>query len=117
MSTRKGATRKNLSMFLVADGEAALIGFPEEKAVELEGTLMGTSAGRKTVTDSAALACYGLSASQRLMTSRWPHLGLITTPLRSGQTLQSKCPFPSALFSHVFTDSIVLQTIPVTSLE
>jgi hypothetical protein len=29
-------------MFLMADGVAALIGFPEEKAVELEGTLMGS---------------------------------------------------------------------------
>jgi hypothetical protein len=114
VSPRKGATRKNLSMFLMADGEAALFRFPEEKAVELEGTLMSTSAGRRTVTDSAELACYGLLASQTLMTSRWPHLGL-TTPLRSGQT-RVQCTFPSALFSHVFTDSIVLQTIPVTSL-
>jgi hypothetical protein len=61
VSPRKGATRKNLSMFLMADGEAALFGFPEERAMELEGTLMGTSAGCRTVGDSAALACYGVS--------------------------------------------------------
>jgi hypothetical protein len=45
----------------MAESEAALFRFPEEKTVELEGTLMGTSAGRMTVTDSAALACYGVS--------------------------------------------------------
>jgi hypothetical protein len=33
----------NLSIFLMADGEAALIGFPEAKGVELEGTLMSQS--------------------------------------------------------------------------
>ena len=64
MSPRKGAARKNLSIFLMADGEAALIGFSEEKEAELEGMLMGTRAGRRTVTDSAPLACYG--GSRRL---------------------------------------------------
>jgi hypothetical protein len=51
VSPRNGATRENLSMFLKADG---LFGFPEERGVELEETLMGTSAGRRTVADSAA---------------------------------------------------------------
>lgn len=63
MSPRNGVTRKNLSMFLMADSDAALIEFPGERATELEGTLMGTSAGRRTVGGSTALACYGLSAS------------------------------------------------------
>jgi hypothetical protein len=116
VSTRKGAARKNLSMFLMADGEAALFGLPKER-VEIEGTLMGTSAGRRTVVDSAALACYGVSASRTLMTSvataRLNH----SAPLRPTNPLVSQCPFPSALFSHVFADSIVLRAIPVTSLE
>jgi hypothetical protein len=100
VSPRKGATRKNLSMFLMTDGEAALFEFPEERAMELEGTLMGTSAGRGTVGDSAALACYCLSASPTRMTSRWPQLGL-TTPLRSGQTLCNALSPPrcSAMYS------------------
>ena len=43
-------------MFLMADGQAALFRFAEEKAVEVEGTLMSTSA-----VQHAALACYGVS--------------------------------------------------------
>jgi hypothetical protein len=77
----------------MADGEAASFGFPEERAVKVEGTLMSTSAGRRTVADGAALACYGLSASRTRMTSQWPQLGL-ATPLRSGQTLVYPMPFP-----------------------
>lgn len=110
MSPRKGATRKNLNMFLMADGEAALFGFPKEKTVELEGTLMGTSAGRRTVVDSAALACYGHSASQTLMTSvataRLNHSAPLTPnalspPRRSAmhsQTLWCYKPSPSSLW-------------------
>lgn len=68
----------------MADGEGALFGFPEERAMELEKTLMCTSAGGcRTVTDSAALTCYGVSDADDIA---WPQLGL-TTPLRSGQTL------------------------------
>jgi hypothetical protein len=48
--------RRNLSMFLMADGQTALFRFAEEKAVEVEGTLMSTSA-----VQHAALACYGVS--------------------------------------------------------
>jgi len=48
VSPRKGATRKNLSKFPVADGEAALFEFPEERAESLKKTLMGIRAGRKT---------------------------------------------------------------------
>jgi hypothetical protein len=48
--------RKNLSMFLMADGEAALLRFVEERAAEAEGRLMSTSA-----VQHAALACYGVS--------------------------------------------------------
>jgi len=51
VSPWNGARRENLSMFLKAD---ALFGFPEETGVELEETLMGTSAGGRTVADSAA---------------------------------------------------------------
>ena len=99
-------------MFLMAESEAALLRFPEEKTVELEGTLMGTSAGCRTVTDSAALACYGVSDVDDIAVAT-PRLN-DSAPLRPNSLDQ--CPFPSALFSHVFADSIVLQTILVTSL-
>jgi hypothetical protein len=60
-------------MFLMADGEAALLVFVEGNAEEVEGTLMSTSA-----VQHAALACYGVSRMTDDMTSRWPQLGLTT---------------------------------------
>jgi hypothetical protein len=96
VSPRRGATRKNLSMFLMADRVATSLRFPEEK--EDEGTLMSTSA-----VQHAALACYGVSRMTDVMTSRWrwPLLRLTTR-------LRSKCSFPSALFTHAFTVSLVV---------
>lgn len=56
VNTRKGATRKNLSIFLKTDGVAVSFGFRGERASKLEGRLMGTSARRRTIADGAA--CY-----------------------------------------------------------
>ena len=44
VTTRNGATRKNLSIFLKIDGVTVSFGFRGERASKLEGRLMGTNA-------------------------------------------------------------------------
>lgn len=86
VSPRKGATRKNLSMFLMADSEAALLIFVEEKAVEGEGRLMSTSA-----VQHAALACYGVSL---VSDDRWHYITVATARLNDPALSALQMPFP-----------------------
>ena len=83
MSTRKGAKRKNLRVFLKVECEVASFGLPEERAVRLEGRLMSTSARRRTVAE----ACYDDSDSECIQVAATRLTVTESAPFRANNAL------------------------------
>jgi hypothetical protein len=101
VSTRKGATRKNLSIFLKVDCEVASFGLPEEMAAKLEGRLMGTSARRRIVAeacyDDSDSECITVAAARLTVTESAPLRANNAPPCHSAMSPQTLLCYPSSL--------------------